>query len=85
MSDDTTEYMGPFDFAAKIDWEGGIVGALDYGLQHTELDPDDDASITLRDAWRRLEHVYRGAFTDRVSEVREALEKVSDENGGTPA
>lgn len=44
MSDDSIGYMSPFDFASKIDWQGGVMSALDYGLKHDELDPNDPAS-----------------------------------------
>lgn len=83
--DEPAEHMTPLDFACKVDWEGGIFAALEYGLHATGLDPDDPASAKLRDAWAELERVHRDVLVPAVQKVRDELEKISDENGGTPA
>jgi hypothetical protein len=41
------------DLAQKVEWEGGLAAAIDYGIKHDEL-PDDTPTETV-DAWRRLE------------------------------
>ena len=74
--EETSEYMTVEDFAAKAGWEGGILGALDYGLKHTDLDPADETAKPLRAAWKRLEDVYHGAFAEAVAGVRHELEGV---------
>jgi len=39
--------------AYKIRWEGGVMGALDYGLK-----PDDIGDPELRAAWQELQQVH---------------------------
>lgn len=46
---------GP-DFAGKVQWEGGVVDALDYGLKHTDLDIGEDDE--LRQVWQELEQQW---------------------------
>lgn len=41
--------MDEAEFVAKIEWEGGIIDALDYGLK-----PDDCEPGPMRDAWAAL-------------------------------
>lgn len=53
-----SDYMSPSRFVHKIEWEGGIIGALDYGLKHTHLDPEDEKSRELRDKWKKIEEAY---------------------------
>lgn len=60
MSDEMTE----FEFASKVEWEGGVLDALDYGLSGFELPKGSD----LRRAWLALEEAYK--------EVRPYLLKV---------
>jgi hypothetical protein len=39
--------------ASKIQWEGGVLAALDYGLRSDDIrDPD------LRAAWQRLQNLH---------------------------
>lgn len=71
-----TEYMTPADFAAKVAWEGGIEPALDYGLKHTELNPDDAASAKLRTAWAGLETAWREHFKPASEAVETVLEEL---------
>lgn len=70
-----TDFMTPSDFASKVDWEGGIHGALEYGLKSTHLDPDDPDSTELRAAWVALEEAYRpfAAQEDVVGGLIEGL------------
>lgn len=43
------------DIAAKIDWEGGIWDALEYGLKTDDM-PDGDTE--LRSAWADLRSAF---------------------------
>jgi hypothetical protein len=73
----TPEYMTPAEFAAKVDWEGGTIGALDYGLRADALDPGDEASKALRDAWAALQEVYVEQYepaAQRVDDIFAAME-----------
>ena len=40
------------DVRDKIDWEGGICGALDWGLTA------DDLPLPYRDAWKQIADLY---------------------------
>ena len=39
--------------ASKIQWEGGVIGALEYGLK-----PDDIGDPELRAAWQQLQQAH---------------------------
>ena len=41
--------------AAKIEWEGGIVTALDYGIKAADM-PEGDTELA--EAWDRLETAW---------------------------
>lgn len=49
-----TELMTAADFASKVEWEGGIIDALDYGLK-----PADAPEGPLRDAWARAYELWQ--------------------------
>lgn len=63
------------EFAVKVEWEGGIAGALEYGLKHTDLDPADPDAAELATHWKALEEVYR----DHGARAEEILEAVMDD------
>lgn len=79
----TTEYMTARRFAAKVDWEGGVVDALEYGLHATHLDPDDETSKPLREAWSALEAAWQNAkpLIGKVEGLLEDIEEDGDEGG----
>lgn len=56
------------EFASKVDWEGGIFGALDYGLTEHGLDRDSD----LYELWADLRKKYE-ALAPLVSRVEKEL------------
>lgn len=56
------------DFLAKVDWEGGIDAALDYGLSASDIEDDDDSE--LREAWETLERLR-----DQGDEARRLIEQ----------
>jgi hypothetical protein len=41
--------------ASKIDWEGGLLDAIDYGIKATDMPEGDDE---LAKAWKKLEDAY---------------------------
>ena len=45
------------DLMAKIGWEGGIGGALEYGIKADKIPAD--APTGLREAWERLSAAWR--------------------------
>lgn len=54
--------------ADKIEWEGGIMEALDYGLRTTDMPEGDDELI---EAWDKLVTAYRqlAPFVDAVGKL----------------
>ncbi len=58
------------DLAAKIEWEGGLMEALDYGIK-TEMMPEGDAELA--EAWAKLEASFRetSKLADAVTELLE--------------
>jgi hypothetical protein len=63
--------------AGKIEWEGGLMEALDYGIHVGDM-PEGDAELT--EAWSRLEASYRE--TARLAEVVEKLLPDPDDADG---
>lgn len=76
-----TGYMTPARFAGKVEWEGGVFEALDYGLEHTRLDPDDSAAAELRAAWAELERLY-APVAAQAALVGRLLDQLADEVPG---
>lgn len=50
--------------AGKIEWEGGLMEALDYGIT-TEMMPEGDTELT--EAWSKLEASFKE--TAKLAEV----------------
>lgn len=72
------------DFLGKIEWEGGVAGALDYGLKKADLEAAD------RETWPSLAEVWDAAcdayaaFAGPASEVEALSEEIRirlDEEG----
>ena len=53
------------DFAAKVEWEGGVLESLDYGLTKEDV-PEGDTELYA--AWEALEIAY-----SKVPEARHAV------------
>jgi len=68
--------MTDAQFAGKIDWEGGIIGALDYGLSADDLENQDGELAT---AWRKIEELYRPVIELGV-EIEGILEDIEYED-----
>jgi hypothetical protein len=60
--------------AAKIEWEGGLMEALDYGIK-TEMMPEGDTE--LEQAWAKLEASFR-----ETSRLADAVAEMLPEPGG---
>lgn len=71
--------MNAQEFATKVDWEGGIVDALDYGLHADDLDDEPDTA-PLKQAWAELERIYRDQLGPAVEKVRALLPDSGDED-----
>lgn len=52
------------DFAEKVQWEGGVIDALEYGLKAEHVEPGD-----LRNDWAVLASYY-----DDMHEILEVVE-----------
>ena len=58
----------------KIEWEGGVMEAVDYGLRVTDM-PEGDTE--LRDAWDKLVTAY-----ESVRPLAAVVEKLLEGHGG---
>lgn len=67
----------PYEFAEKIDSEGGIFHALDYGLRATDL---ADPASPLGVLWTRLEAEYE-KLKPLIGELDAVLDKIENEDG----
>jgi hypothetical protein len=59
------------DFTTKIHWEGGIEGALAYGLRPS------DAPLELEEAWGRLADAYE-SWVDALEAWDSSMARVVD-------
>ena len=72
-----SDYKDRAAVAGKVEWEGGILGALNYGLRAEHL-PENDTE--LRQAWAALEAKYL-EMTPLVDAVEKLLEAAADDTG----
>jgi hypothetical protein len=61
------------DLAAKIEWEGGIRDALDYGIHAADM-PEGDEELTA--AWSALEAAHKA-----LQPLEKAVEDLLPEGG----
>ena len=61
------------EFADKVDYEGGVFSALQYGLRASDLE-DQDGDLAVR--WKKLEAWWADG-KDIVDLVEQSLEEVS--------
>ena len=56
------------DLAAKIEWEGGILEALDYGIKIADM-PEGDTELI--EAWTKLQRSFETtrALVDALNEL----------------
>jgi hypothetical protein len=66
-------------FASKVEWEGGIFEALDYGLK-----PSDAPKGPIRDAWARLYQAWQqiSPIADEVSRLLDGVEHGAEDEDG---
>jgi len=64
----TDRFESREDLAAKIEWEGGLMEALDYGIT-TEMMPEGDTELT--EAWSKLEASFRE--TSKLADAMSAM------------
>lgn len=56
------------DFVAKVDWEGGVIAAMQYGLFAHDI-PDDgsEESVELYRAWEELQATLH--LADKIDNI----------------
>ncbi len=66
-------------FAGKVEWEGGIFEALDYGLK-----PADVVEGPLREAWTRLYQLWQqiSPIADEVNRLLDGIERTDEDEDG---
>lgn len=69
-----TDYDTRQNLANKIEWEGGIYGALEYGITAGDINQGDTELV---EAWTSLEEAYR-AFEAAAGAVEALLPDNSD-------
>lgn len=73
--------MTPAEFAGKVEWEGGVLDALDYGLRADDL---DDSNPELKAAWRDLARRWAEVEPD-VRNVERMLDELEQSDGAVGA
>lgn len=71
MSDKTDRFESREELAAKIEWEGGLEAAFDYGIRSDYM-PEGDEELTA--LWREAEDAF-ARFDDALYPLRELLEE----------
>lgn len=66
--------MTPEEFAAKVQWEGGVLDALEYGLRSTHL---DDSNPALKGGWMELETLWMN-FEPLLVGVEVLIEQIGE-------
>lgn len=61
------------DFVSKVNWEGGVIDALVYGLSYKDL-----PKCKLKTIWNKLEKLYT-ELEPLLEEYDEEAEKIVDE------
>ena len=69
------EKLTPDEFASKVEWEGGVIDALEYGLRETEMDGSDPAFQTAWAALREQWDVIR-PYIDKVEQILETYGEI---------
>jgi hypothetical protein len=75
----TDEPMTESAFASKVEWEGGILEALDYGLK-----PTDVVKGTVREAWTRLYQLWQQIepIVEEVDRLLDGVERTDEDEDG---
>ena len=62
----------------KVEWEGGVMDALDYGIHVADM-PDGDEELTA--AWQALEDAFN-VLQPLADAVEKLLEAAGDDDAG---
>lgn len=73
---ESTRRMNAKELAHKVQWEGGVLSALEYGIRSDEIADPELATL-----WRRMEQVY-GQLRPSV-ELTERLLRTARRASGT--
>lgn len=65
-----------FDLEGKIDWEGGITSALEYGIRIEEYDVSEE----LKAAWYEMADLFE-EFQDLEANVSRLIEEEKQNHG----
>jgi hypothetical protein len=70
-------YESRADLLAKIEWEGGVIAALEYGIKTADM-PEGDTEM--EQAWRKLEDAWND-----LDPIVDAVEKLVEAGVVTPS
>lgn len=68
---------GP-EFAEKVDWEGGVLQALEYGLKASDLNATNETEDALKSAWESLEYAF-GMLQDDLNKASSIVDALLDD------
>jgi hypothetical protein len=69
--------MSDLDFASKVEWEGGIIAALEYGLSEDHLEDGEESPLFA--PWLDLRLKYE-ELAPLLDAVQDALDSVEEED-----
>jgi hypothetical protein len=67
--------MTPVEFAGKVEWEGGVLDAWEYGLRADEI----EEGTHLRILWRQLDELM-APLAPLVQSIERLLEEALEED-----
>ena len=73
------------EFCAKVEWEGGVIEALTYGLKESDLDGiTDPLAVELREIWTSLTAAWEvvGRLEDEAGRLVDSVLEERDEADG---
>jgi hypothetical protein len=74
MSETAREKMSDSDFAGKVDWEGGVIDALDYGLHEDDLYAGKNSP--LYKPWQKVRKAY-AKVVDDIEELQDMIDVIN--------
>ncbi len=66
--------MSLAELSAKIEWEGGYIAALEYGIKASDLADPEAAAL-----WAKLENIYNQEFMPLTRDLDSILDDVRDD------
>lgn len=75
----TDKPMTESAFASKVEWEGGVLEALEYGLKPADAPPGP-----IRIAWMRVYQVWQqlSPIADEVGRLLDGIERTDEDEDG---